>query len=151
LSSSRSQQAALLWPTKGESLDFGLEEWYELFRQGDSMESLINNQWRMMGETRDFADVFKRVLVKFDNLWYMPFPYVMPRHQAPMDGREYPGFHFHIEFQPPLRKPNLLKYLAGPEIGGGNFLSDTSAQEKAAELRAQSDLHYKHVPNQEMN
>jgi UDPglucose--hexose-1-phosphate uridylyltransferase len=36
-----------------------------------------------------------------------------------------------------------LKYLAGPEIGGGNFLSDTSPEEKAAELRAQATVHYK--------
>lgn len=100
-------------------------------------------------ETSDFADVLKQVLVKFDNLWQMPFPYVMPLHQAPVDGRDYPGFHFHIEFHPPLRKPNLLKYLAGPEIGGGNFLSDTSPQEKAAELRDQSDIHYKQRPSQE--
>jgi UDPglucose--hexose-1-phosphate uridylyltransferase len=28
-----------------------------------------------------------------------------------------------------------LKYLAGPEIGGGNFLSDTMPEEKAEELR----------------
>ena len=94
-------------------------------------------------EVKDFAEVLKRVVVKFDNLWQMPFPYVMPLHQAPTDGGDYSGFHFHIEFHPPLRKPNLLKYLAGPEIGGGNFLSDTSPQEKAAELRAQSDIHYK--------
>jgi UDPglucose--hexose-1-phosphate uridylyltransferase len=94
-------------------------------------------------ELRDFADILKRVLVKFDNLWQMPFPYVMPLHQAPTDGGDYSGFHFHIEFHPPLRKPNLLKYLAGPEIGGGNFLSDTSPQEKAAELRAQPDVHYR--------
>jgi UDPglucose--hexose-1-phosphate uridylyltransferase len=94
-------------------------------------------------EVRDFAEALKRVLVKFDNLWQMPFPYVMPLHQAPTDGGDYGGFHFHVEFHPPLRKPNLLKYLAGPEIGGGNFLSDTSAEEKAAELRAQPDLHYK--------
>ena len=94
-------------------------------------------------EVRDFADVLKRVLIKFDNLWEMPFPYVMPLHQAPTDGGDYSGFHFHIEFHPPLRKPNLLKYLAGPEIGGGNFLSDTSPEEKAAELCAQSDVHYK--------
>lgn len=96
-------------------------------------------------ELRDFADVLKRVVVKFDNLWQMPFPYVMPLHQAPTDGGDYSGFHFHIEFHPPLRKPNLLKYLAGPEIGGGNFLSDTSPQERAAELRAQPDVHYKHT------
>jgi UDPglucose--hexose-1-phosphate uridylyltransferase len=95
-------------------------------------------------EVRDFAEILKRTLVKFDNLWQMPFPYVMPLHQAPTDGGDYSGFHFHIEFHPPLRKPNLLKYLAGPEIGGGNFLSDTAPHEKAAELRAQSDTHYKH-------
>ena len=96
-----------------------------------------------VAERVDFAEVLKHVLVKFDNLWQMPFPYVMPLHQAPIDGGDYSGFHFHIEFHPPLRKPNLLKYLAGPEIGGGNFLSDTSPEEKAAELRNLPDVHYK--------
>ena len=94
-------------------------------------------------EVRDFASVLKDVLVRLDNLWQMPFPYVMPLHQAPTDGGDYGGFHFHIEFHPPLRKPDLLKFLAGPEIGGGNFLSDTSPEEKAAELRAQANIHYK--------
>lgn len=87
-------------------------------------------------ELRDFADALKNLLVKFDNLWQRPFPYVMALHQAPTDGGDHSGFHFHIEFHPPLRRPNLLKYLAGPEIGGGNFLSDTSPEEKAAELIA---------------
>jgi len=95
-------------------------------------------------ELHDFAEVLRQILVKFDNLWQMPFPYVMPLHQAPTDGGDYSSFHFHIEFHPPLRKPNLVKFLAGPEIGGGNFLSDTSAEDKAAELRAQPDVHYKH-------
>jgi UDPglucose--hexose-1-phosphate uridylyltransferase len=95
-------------------------------------------------ERRDFADALRRVLVKFDNLWRTPFPYVMPLHQAPTDGGDYGGFHFHVEFHPPLRRPNLLKYLAGPEIGGGNFLSDTAPEEKAAELRAAPEVHYKH-------
>jgi UDPglucose--hexose-1-phosphate uridylyltransferase len=94
-------------------------------------------------ELRDFAEALKRLLAQFDNLWRAPFPYVMPLHQAPTDGGKRRGFHFHIEFHPPLRRPNLLKYLAGPEIGGGNFLSDTSPEEKAAELRAQPDVHYK--------
>ena len=96
-------------------------------------------------EMPDFASVLKDVLVRLDNLWQMPFPYVMPLHQAPTDGGDYSGFHFHIEFHPPLRKPDLLKFLAGPEIGGGNFLSDTSPEEKAAELRAQSNVHYKEL------
>ncbi|MEK7832769.1 MAG: galactose-1-phosphate uridylyltransferase [Acidobacteriota bacterium] len=87
-------------------------------------------------ELRDFAAALKNLLVKFDNLWQRPFPYVMALHQAPTDGGDHRGFHFHIEFHPPLRRPNLLKYLAGPEIGGGNFLSDTSPEEKAAELKS---------------
>jgi UDPglucose--hexose-1-phosphate uridylyltransferase len=94
-------------------------------------------------EVADFAEALSRVLVKVDNLWKTPFPYVMPLHQAPTDGGDHRGFHFHIELHPPLRKPDLLKFLAGPEIGGGNFLSDTSPEEKAAELRALPDLHYK--------
>jgi UDPglucose--hexose-1-phosphate uridylyltransferase len=36
-----------------------------------------------------------------------------------------------------------LKHLAGPELGGGSFLSDTSPEQKASELRAQSTVHYK--------
>lgn len=95
------------------------------------------------GELNDFAAALKHVLVKFDNLWRMPFPYVLVLHQAPTDGGDHRGFHFHIEFHPPLRKPNLLKYLAGPEIGGGSFLSDTSPEEKAAELNALPEIHYK--------
>lgn len=94
-------------------------------------------------ELSDFGEVLRTILIKFDNLWRMPFPYVMPLHQAPTDGADHSGFHFHIEFHPPLRRRNLLKFLAGPEIGGGNFLSDTSPEEKAAELRALSNVHYK--------
>lgn len=93
-------------------------------------------------EVADFAEALSHVLVRFDNLWRRPFPYVMALHQAPTDGRDHRAFHFHIEFHPPLRKPDLLKYLAGPEIGGGNFLSDTSPEEKAAELRALPAVHY---------
>jgi UDPglucose--hexose-1-phosphate uridylyltransferase len=93
-------------------------------------------------EVADFAAALLDVAVKFDNLWRMPVPYVMTLHQAPTDGSDHRGFHFHVEFHPPLRKPDLLKYLAGPEIGGGNFLSDTSPEDKAAELRALPDVHY---------
>ena len=92
-------------------------------------------------ELRDVAAVLRETLIRLDNLWRMSFPYVMVLHQAPTD-KAYPGFHFHIEIHPPLRKPGLLKYLAGPEIGGGNFLNDTAPEEKAAELQAVSNVHY---------
>jgi UDPglucose--hexose-1-phosphate uridylyltransferase len=96
-------------------------------------------------ERRDLATALRDVVIRFDNLWRMPFPYVMALHQAPVKG-DADGFHFHIEFHPPLRRPNLLKYLAGPEIGGGNFLSDTSQEEKAAELVAAGGPHYRSTP-----
>jgi hypothetical protein len=83
------------------------------------------------GERRDFARALKSLLVRYDNLWRMSFPYVMTLHQAPTDGGDYGASTFHIQCHPPLRKPHLLKYLAGPEIGGGNFLSDTRPEAKA--------------------
>src|SRR5919201_5512926 len=94
-------------------------------------------------ELDELAVALKSLLVRYDNLWQMSFPYVLTLHQAPTDGADYSGFHFHIECHPPLRKPNLLKYLAGPEVGGGNFLSDTLPEAKAAELLAVSDVHYR--------
>lgn len=97
-------------------------------------------------EIGDLAAVLKETLVRLDNLWRMPFPYVAVFHQAPTDGARYPGFHTYIQLLPPLRKPGLLKYLAGPEIGGGNFLNDTAPEAKAAELRAVSAVHYRLEP-----
>jgi UDPglucose--hexose-1-phosphate uridylyltransferase len=94
-------------------------------------------------ELSDLAAVLSETLVRMDNLWQMPFPYVMAFHQAPVDGVAHPGLHFHIEIHTPLRKPGLLKYLGGPEIGGGNFLNDTAPEDKAAELRATSTTHYR--------
>jgi UDPglucose--hexose-1-phosphate uridylyltransferase len=93
-------------------------------------------------ERRDLAMALKSLLVRYDNLWQMSFPYVLALHQAPTDGGDHSGFHCHIECHPPLRKPQLLKYLAGPEVGGGNFLSDTTPEAKAAELLAVPERHY---------
>ncbi|MDP9151505.1 MAG: galactose-1-phosphate uridylyltransferase [Myxococcota bacterium] len=93
-------------------------------------------------EASSLAIALKEITVRFDNLWQMPFPYVMPLHQAPTDGGDYGAYHFFVAFHPPLRQPGLLKYLAGPEIGGGNFLTDSSPEAKAAELRAASPVHY---------
>jgi UDPglucose--hexose-1-phosphate uridylyltransferase len=98
-------------------------------------------------ESVDFADLLKRVLCRYDNLFKTSFPYVMTFHQAPTDGLDYPEFHFHVEFYPPLRNPVMQKYLAGPEIGGGNMLSDVPAEAKAKELRELDDVHYLEFEN----
>ncbi len=86
-------------------------------------------------EERGLAEILKWVTLKYDNLFAMSFPYMMLLHQAPARGK-FPYFHFHIEFYPPHRSKDKLKYLASVETGAGSFLNDSLAEEKAAELRA---------------
>ena len=86
-------------------------------------------------ELRGIAAAYQEVIRRFDKVFEMSFPYVMNFHQAPVDGSSYPEYHLYVHFQPPLRQPGLPKYLAGPEIGAGNFMADTLPEEKAAELR----------------
>jgi len=86
-------------------------------------------------EQMDLAWILKQVLVAFDKLFDISFPYMMVLHQGPSDGANYDYYHFHIEFYPPLRTATKLKYLAGSETGAGMFINDTLAEEKAAELR----------------
>lgn len=87
-------------------------------------------------EQRDLSVMLKMVLVAFDRLFNLSFPYMMVIHQRPVDGGSYDYYHFHIEFYPPLRTATKMKYLAGSETGAGLFINDTLAEEKAAELRA---------------
>ena len=96
-------------------------------------------------ELEHLASSLRDALIRLDNLWRMPMPYVMAFHQAPVNGDAHPGCHFHIEIHPPLRRPGLLKYLAGPEIGGGNFLNDTSPESTADDLRSRESVHYRAV------
>ena len=60
----------------------------------------------------------------------------MSMYQAPTDGREYGGVaHFHVEFYPPNRTAEKLKYLAGSEVGAGAFIVDAMPEATAAALR----------------
>lgn len=86
-------------------------------------------------EERALAEMLKWVTMKYDNLFSFSFPYMMVLHQSPTKGR-YPFYHFHIEFYPPHRSKEKLKYLASVETGSGTFLNDSLAEEKAAEFRA---------------
>jgi len=81
-----------------------------------------------------FARVLKGLLQKYDRLFEKPLPYVMAMHQAP-PGRGADHHHFHVEFYPPNRTRDKLKYLAGSELGAGAFIVDARAEDKAAELR----------------
>jgi UDPglucose--hexose-1-phosphate uridylyltransferase len=87
-------------------------------------------------ERRDLASVLKRLLVGYDALFGFSLPYMMVMHQAPTDGGEHAGIaHFHIEFYPPNRTGDKLKYLAGSETGAGAFVMDVLPEDSAAILR----------------
>ena len=84
------------------------------------------------------AEALQALVRGYDALFDRPFPYVMAVHQAPTvaapSTSERHG-HLHVEFYPPLRTADKLKYLAGSEQGGGTFISDTLPEESAPSLR----------------
>ncbi len=84
-------------------------------------------------ELRDLAGALQALTRGYDALFSRPFPYVMAVHQAPTTPGA--GGHVHVEFYPPLRTADKLKYLAGSEQGAGTFISDTLPEESAAALR----------------
>src|SRR5207244_2180480 len=69
-------------------------------------------------DDESFARNLKGLLQKYDRLFAKPLPYVMAMHQRP-PGRAARHHHFHIEFYPPNRTRDKLKYLAGSELGAG--------------------------------
>jgi len=91
-------------------------------------------------ELRQLADALQTLARGYDALFDRPFPYVMAVHQAPTVAPTRPTAaarqgHLHVEFYPPLRTAEKLKYLAGSEQGAGAFISDTLPEESAAKLR----------------
>jgi UDPglucose--hexose-1-phosphate uridylyltransferase len=94
-------------------------------------QSLSDLQGR---ESEQLAEMISIVRRKYDNLYGFPLPLMMLVRQAPSKG-QHPYFHFHLEFLPIQRSATKLKYLAAVESGSGTFLNDTTAEERAADLR----------------
>ena len=111
---------------------YPFEVWIAPIRAAASLAELTDE------ERKDLALVLKTVLLKFDHLFESRpiFPYLMVMHQAPTDGLPHPEAHFHIEFYPPYRTKDKLKYLAGTELGAGLVAMDVLPEDKAADLRA---------------
>ncbi len=55
---------------KGDALNFDAVDWYELLRQGDRMETLIDRHWQIMGETDRKHSV--KLVVDEWGTWYRP-------------------------------------------------------------------------------
>ncbi len=91
----------------------------------------------LSGEERwDLAHVLKRLLGGYDGLFGFSLPYMMVMHQSPTDGEDHKGVaHFHVEFYPPNRTADKLKYLAGSETGAGAYIVDALPEQTAEALR----------------
>lgn len=85
-------------------------------------------------EALGFARALRGLLERYDRLFGFPLPYVMGMHARPV-GRGHAYHHFHVEFYPPNRTADKLKYLAGSELGAGAFILDARAEDTAVRLR----------------
>jgi UDPglucose--hexose-1-phosphate uridylyltransferase len=81
-----------------------------------------------------FATVLKQIITTYNNLFDFSLPYVMAIHQRPTDNK-YRHYHMHVEFYPPHRSKDKLKFTAGIERGAGTYTMDYEPEEKALELR----------------
>jgi UDPglucose--hexose-1-phosphate uridylyltransferase len=87
-------------------------------------------------ERSGLAAIYLEVTRRYDALFGISFPFVMSLYQAPVNQTAGTDYHCHFVFLPPLRHPNIKKFPAGPEIGGGNFMNDMMPEEAASNLRA---------------
>jgi UDPglucose--hexose-1-phosphate uridylyltransferase len=89
------------------------------------------------------ADIYRRLTIMYDNLFQVSFAYSAGIHQAPTNGKEHPGWHFHMHFYPPLlRSASVKKFMVGYEMLA-NPQRDITAESAAARLRELPSVHYK--------
>lgn len=88
-------------------------------------------------EKFSLAKTIKETAGTLDSLFDMKFPYMMCMHNAPVNSGDYSrDFHFHIEFFPPMRSADKIKFNASSETGAWAHCNPTCPEEKAEELRA---------------
>jgi len=94
----------------------------------------------LFDDERDgLADVLKRLTVRYDRLFNVPFPYSMGFHQAPTDKSPHPEWHLHAHYYPPLlRSATVRKFMVGFELLGSPQ-RDLTPEQAAERLRAVSD------------
>lgn len=94
-------------------------------------------------EMTELAEAYKWITVKYDNLFEVSFPYSAGIHQAPFNGLDYPEWHWHMLFYPPLlRSATVKKFMVGYEMLA-NPQRDFTAEQAAERLREVSNNHYK--------
>ena len=97
-------------------------------------------------EKIDFADIYQKITIKYDNLFKVSFPYSAGLHQAPTDGKAHPEWHLHMHFYPPLlRSATVKKFMVGYEMLA-TPQRDITAEQSAKTLRELPTAHYKKNP-----
>ncbi len=87
-------------------------------------------------DERDLAEILGRVTAGMDGLFDREFPYMMALHQTPLQSPASERYyHFHIEFYPPLRDAEKVKFLASSEIGAGAAANPLPVEHTASILR----------------
>lgn len=96
-------------------------------------------------ERDSLADILKRFLTKYDNLFSVSFPYTMGWHNAPTDNGDYYHWQLHAHFYPPLlRSATVKKFMVGYELLA-EAQRDITAEQAAQRLRDVSETHYKTI------
>ncbi len=85
-------------------------------------------------EVEDLADILKVTVAMYNSLFDFSLPYMMFIHQTPCN-KKLEFYHLHIEFYPPHRSKDKLKYPAGIEWGAWTFTYDDLPENKATELK----------------
>jgi UDPglucose--hexose-1-phosphate uridylyltransferase len=94
-------------------------------------------------EREAFADAYRRIACRYDNVFESSFPYSAGIHQAPSDNVTYPAWHWHMVFYPPLlRSATVKKFMVGYEMLA-NPQRDITPEFSADRLRSMPDAHYK--------
>lgn len=93
-------------------------------------------------QRQSLAEILKRLLTRYDNLFQTSFPYSMGWHGAPY-GEEHPvHWQLHAHFYPPLlRSAEVRKFMVGYEMLA-EAQRDLTPEQAAENLRALSDQHY---------
>jgi len=95
-------------------------------------------------EVADFADIYRNLVIRYDNLFQTSFPYSSGFFQAPIDGLFHDEWHWHVVFHPPLfRSASTKKFVVGNEMITDSR-REITPEEAALKLRAASTVHYKH-------
>lgn len=97
-------------------------------------------------ERQALAEILKRLLTRYDNLFNISFPYTMGWHGAPSGAGDCSHWQLHAHFYPPLlRSATVKKFMVGYEMLA-EPQRDITPEAAAERLQSLSEVHYTSIP-----